>query len=173
MSDCDLALTGDLAIHAGKAAEALIHKLKALSLTLALSESCTAGLISALLAGIPGASAVLWGSYVCYTYEAKVSMLSLDNEELLAHGLVSRETVSSMAVMTLKKSGACLAAAVTGIAGPDGDGSKVPVGTIWAAAVKRDGEVSANEFHFTGSRNLIRLRAAVAVLDLIQSVLDA
>ena len=65
---------------AQKSAEALIHKLKERSLTLALAESCTAGLVSALLAGIPGASEVLWGSFVTYTKEAKVSMLGIEEK---------------------------------------------------------------------------------------------
>jgi PncC family amidohydrolase len=157
---------------AEKKALDVVQRIKGLSMTLALSESCTAGLISSLLANIPGASAVLWGSYVCYTQEAKVSMLGLDNKRLTAFGLVSRETVSSMAEMTLKKSGADIAVSVTGLAGPDGDGSPVPVGTVWIAAYPNDGNISTREFHFEGSRNAVRLQAAIAALDLLQSALN-
>jgi len=152
-------------------AEALIQKLKALSFKLALAESCTAGMISGLLANIPGASSVLWGSFVCYTKEAKVSMLGLDSGALDAHGLVSRETAVSMAQGALKKSGADIAASVTGLAGPEGDGSSVPVGTVWAATALRSGETSASEFHFTGCRNDVRKKAAIAVINLIENVL--
>jgi len=157
---------------AEKKARDAVQRIKELSMTLALSESCTAGLISSLLANIPGASAVLWGSYVCYTQEAKVSMLGLDNKELITFGLVSKETVSSMAAMTLKKSGADIAVSVTGLAGPDGDGSSAPVGTVWIAAYIRDGDVSVKEFHFEGSRNAVRLHAAMAALDLLQNALN-
>jgi len=156
---------------AEKAAEGVVHKLDTLSLTLALSESCTAGLVSALLAGIPGASRVLWGSLVCYTKEAKISMLGLDRDALSAYGLVSGETARAMASGAIQKSGANLAAAVTGLAGPEGDGSGVPVGTVWAATALRNGKNGAMEFHFTGSRNEVRIRAAIAVLDLIKNVL--
>ena len=161
MEECNIQLIS----LAGKTAEALIQKLKSLSLTLALSESCTAGLVSALLAGIPGASAVLWGSFVCYTKEAKVSMLGLDCDRLTANGLVSEETARAMAVGALRKSGASMAASVTGLAGPDGDGSDVPVGTVWIATAAQDGQAGAKEFHFTGSRDEIRIRAAAAVLE--------
>jgi PncC family amidohydrolase len=164
----------ELIFHAEKTAEALIDKLKTLSLKLALAESCTAGLVSSLLGNIPGASAVLWGSFVCYAREAKVSMLGIDNNKLLAHGLVNRETVRAMADGALKKSGADVSAAVTGLAGPQGDGSKTKVGTVWVAAARRGGVTVEREFFFEGgagelpaetARNEIRLKAAIAVLE--------
>jgi PncC family amidohydrolase len=150
----------------------VVQKLKELSLTLALGESCTAGLISSLLAGNPGASAVLFGSFVCYTQEAKVSMLDLDAGKLTANGLVSRETALSMAEMTLKKSSADLALSVTGLAGPDGDGSSTAVGTVWIAAAGKNAYFTVEEFHFEGSRNAVRFKAAIAALDLIQNVMN-
>ena len=175
MEECDIKFdsTEELTIHAGKVSEGVIRKLNALSLTLALAESCTAGLVSGLLAGTAGASGVLWGSFVCYTKEAKVSMLGLDNDKLADYGLVSRETALSMAIGALQKSGASLAAAVTGLAGPSGDGSGVPVGTVWVATALRNGLITeAREFHFSGSRNAVRIRAAVAVFESIQRALD-
>jgi PncC family amidohydrolase len=156
---------------AGKKAACLIEKLKAASQKLVLAESCTGGLISSLLAEIPGASGVLWGSFVCYTKEAKVSMLGIKESGLSADGLVSEKTACSMAEGALQKSGADIAAAVTGLAGPDGDGSNTPVGTVWTAVALRDGEINAKEFHFTGSRNEVRIYAACAVLDEIQKKL--
>jgi len=169
MEDCDI--TADLTVRAEKAAEALVHQLKSLSMTAAFAESCTAGLVASLMAGTSGASAVLWGSFVCYTQGAKVSMLGLDNVKLSAHGLVSRETASSMADAALQKSGADIAASVTGLAGPEGDGSGVPVGTVWIATAAREGKTSAREFHFNGSRNAVRISAAIAVLESVQNAL--
>jgi PncC family amidohydrolase len=170
MEECDL--IKDLTNRAEKAAEDLIQKLNSLSLTVALAESCTAGLVSAFLAGIPGASRALWGSFVCYTREAKISMLGLDRDALAAHGLVSGETALAMAAGALRKSGASFAAAVTGLAGPEGDGSGVPVGTVWVAAAVRNGETSVlKEFHFSGPRNQVRLNAAIAVLDAVKNSL--
>ena len=161
----------DLFNQAEKTAQTLVQKLKKHSLTLALSESCTAGLVSSLVANIPGASNVFWGSFVCYTQEAKVSMLNIDNNELTANGLVSRETALSMADTALKKSGACIAASVTGLAGPDGDGSNVPVGTVWIAVARNNGIILTKEYYFANERNIIRIRAAAAVLEAILSAL--
>ncbi|MDR0302013.1 MAG: CinA family protein [Treponema sp.] len=156
---------------AEKTANELIHKLKTSSITLALAESCTAGIVSALLAGVPGASEVLWGSFVTYTKEAKVSMLGIDEKIPETFGLVSRQTACAMARGAVQKSGADAAAAVTGLAGPAGDGSDVPVGTVWVVAASKKGEIMANEHHFTGSRNEVRIKAAIAVLEILQTLL--
>ena len=147
-----------------KTAADVIEKLKSKTLKLALSESCTAGLVSGVLADTSGASEVLWGSFVCYTQEAKVSMLGLDNDTLSANGLVNRETACSMAEGAIKKSGADISAAVTGLAGPGADG-RVPVGTIWIATAGRNMDTEAKEYVFTGSRNTVRLNAVKAVLE--------
>jgi nicotinamide-nucleotide amidase len=160
----------ELLAKAQKTAEAIIYKFKKGSLTLALAESCTAGLVSALLAGIPGASEVLWGSFVTYTKEAKVSMLGIDEKIPETFGLVSKETACAMAQGALSKSGAGIAVSVTGLAGPSGDGSNVKVGTVWAAAASQKGEITANEHYFTGTRNEVRINAAIAVLEMLQKI---
>ena len=169
MEECEIRQA--LMANAEELAEKLIHKLKDSSITLALAESCTAGLVSGLLAKISGASAVLWGSFVCYTPEAKVSMLGLDLQKITEQCLVSRETACQMAEGALKKSGAGLAAAVTGLAGPEGDGSGVPVGTVWVAAAGK-GRTAAQEYHFEGGRNTVRVHAAIAVLETVLQMLE-
>jgi len=166
----------DLIKQAEKTAEETINILKNLSSdaaflntgkspSIALAESCTAGMVSSLLAGIPGASGFLWGSFVCYTKEAKISMLDLDKKDLETYSLVSRETAGVMACAAMEKSGACFSAAVTGLAGPEGDGSDVPVGTVWIATLMYNGKSRINKYHFKGSRNSIRIRAAITVLE--------
>jgi PncC family amidohydrolase len=92
-------------------------------------------------------------------------MLGLDRKRLERFGPVSEETARDMAAGALAKSGAHLAAAITGIAGPDGDGSGTPVGTVWIAAASRAGTSGARLFHFQGSRNEIRRAAAQAALE--------
>jgi len=159
----------ELLVKAEKAAEALIYKLKERSITLALAESCTGGLVSALLAGVPGASEVLWGSFVTYTKEAKVTALGIDEKIPETFGLVSKETACAMAAGALRKSGALIAASVTGLAGPSGDGSNVKVGTVWTAASQK-GEITAKEHYFTGTRNEVRINAAVAVMEMLQKL---
>ncbi|MCL2214824.1 MAG: nicotinamide-nucleotide amidohydrolase family protein [Treponema sp.] len=153
-------------------AQEVLKGLKKKSLKLVLAESCTAGLISGLIANTEGASSCLWGSFVCYTQEAKVFMLGLDNEKLCVCGLVSSETADAMAANALKKSGANIAASITGLAGPSGDGSNVPVGTVWVSVASDNGRTETNAFHFTGCRNSIRYQAAIAVLDGLIKVLS-
>jgi PncC family amidohydrolase len=143
-----------------KAAEELVKKLSALSKTVALAESCTAGLVADLIARVPGASNVFWGSFVSYTVDAKVKMLGLDRAAVEKYGPVSRETACAMAAGALEKSGAHMAAAVTGLAGPGGDGTAVPVGTVWIATAVRGGETMAEVFHYTESRGGLRNSAA-------------
>ena len=156
--------------------EELVKTMRARSLTVALAESCTAGLAADMLARIPGASRVLWGSFVCYTEAAKIGMLGLKAARLGQYGLVSREAACDMAIGALEKSGASLAAAVTGLAGPDGDGSLTAVGTVWIATARRAGSAvnaDAREFRFSGSRNEVRQRAAAAVLEELLKAVNA
>jgi PncC family amidohydrolase len=141
-------------------ARALVEFFSSASLSLAAAESCTAGLVADLLAEIPGASRVFWGSFVCYSAEAKVKMLGVGEEILKAYGLVSRETVCAMAAAALEKSGVSAAVSVTGLAGPGGDGSGVPVGTVWIGTALKGSPPEAVEFHYTGSRNDLRRKAA-------------
>ncbi|MDR1107973.1 MAG: CinA family protein [Spirochaetaceae bacterium] len=141
-------------------ARELIQKLSSGSLFFVVAESCTAGLVADLLAQVPGASRVFWGSFVCYTPDAKQRMLGVDGELILKHGAVSRETVCAMAEGALARSGADVAAAVTGLAGPDGDGSSAPVGTVWIGVALRGGQSRGSLFQYTGSRNEVRLAAA-------------
>jgi len=139
----------------------LVRRLTEGHKTVACAESCTAGLCASLIARIPGASRALWGAFVTYTEEAKVKMLGVDSGLLSACGAVSRETALSMARGALEKSGAGLAFAVTGLAGPEGDGSGLPVGTVWIAWAARGLEPRAALFHLGGTRNEIRMEAAL------------
>jgi PncC family amidohydrolase len=143
----------------------LVEKLAAASLTVAAAESCTAGLVADRIARIPGASRVFWGSFVSYTVDAKTLMLGLDREKIGVYGPVSRETACSMAEAVLEKSRAGLAVAVTGLAGPGGDGTAATVGTVWIATAVRGGETLAEVFHFKDSRNNIRNRAAASAVE--------
>ncbi|HCC36582.1 MAG TPA: competence protein [Treponema sp.] len=157
---------------AEETARLLIQRLTECSRDLVLAESCTAGLVAEILARVPGASRALWGSFVCYTAEAKIAMLGLDPVRLNRFGLVSGETALDMACGALKKSGASIAAAITGLAGPEGDGSAVPVGTVWIAAAERGAQSEAHVHNFTGSRNEIRFQAAFTALRELLRILD-
>jgi PncC family amidohydrolase len=154
------------------AARQLVETLGGRSQMVAAAESCTAGLVADMIARIPGASQVFWGSFVTYTVDAKVKVLGLDARAVERFGPVSRETAGAMAQGALEKSGADYAVAVTGLAGPDGDGTAVPVGTVWIATAGRDRAPQTQAFHFEGSRNGIRERAALEALNvLLQRIL--
>jgi PncC family amidohydrolase len=147
--------------------ENLVALLKEKSLMLVAAESCTAGLVADRIARVPGASNVFWGSFVCYTVQAKMTMLGINGKILDTYGLVSAETAAAMAAGALKKSGAGLALSVTGLAGPEGDGSDVPVGTVWIGTALKNGPETAKIFHFTGSRNELRSKAALEAVNQI------
>ncbi|MDR3336765.1 MAG: CinA family protein [Treponema sp.] len=153
-------------------AELVIRRAKERGLLIVLAESCTAGLVSSLLAEVPGASAALWGSLVTYTPEAKSLLLGIDAGLLEKYGVVSRETALAMARGALEKSGAHVALSVTGLAGPDGDGSALPVGTVWIGTASRGGRAAGREYRFTGDRNRIREDAAREALRVLHSVLN-
>ena len=143
----------------------LIQRFADTKKTVAGAESCTAGLVSSLIAGIPGASRVFWGSYICYTPDAKQRMLGVGEDILGKYGVVSSETACAMAEGALKNSGADYAFSVTGLAGPSGDGSDNPVGTVWIALAQSGEKTHSLYFHFTGSRNRVQRKAAVKILD--------
>jgi len=152
----------------------LVEELTGLRYTLALAESCTAGLVSCLIARVSGASRALWGSFVCYTPEAKKRMLHIEGAFLEKHGLVSAETAGEMALRAMDLSGADISASVTGLAGPLGDGNaarpQTPIGTVFIAiARKYNGEavVNVKSFFFRGARNEIRMQAALVVIEQI------
>jgi PncC family amidohydrolase len=148
--------------------ERLVSLLSSAEKKIVLAESCTAGLIADIIAKTPGASKVLWGSFVCYTVSAKNIMLGIP-ENLIAHyGAVSRETACAMAESALEKSDADIALSVTGLAGPDGDGTDTPVGTVWIAIALKGKEIFAKRFRFVGNRNEIRMSAVnIAVKELL------
>jgi PncC family amidohydrolase len=94
-------------------------------------------------------------------------MVGVESRVLDRYGLVSAETAAAMAAGALEKSGADLALSVTGIAGPEGDGSGTPVGTVWIGTALKNGPETARVFHFTGSRNELRGKAALEAVNQI------
>ena len=100
-------------------------------LTLAVAESCTGGLVMKRLTDVPGSSGFLREGWVTYSQEAKRSRLGVNARTLQQHGAVSPEVARQMARGALKKSGADVAVALTGIAGPSGGTPEKPVGLVW------------------------------------------
>jgi nicotinamide-nucleotide amidase len=112
--------------------------LKARGLRIASAESCTGGYLAHLLTSVAGSSAYFEGSVIAYSYDLKESLLDVSHETLMNLGAVSEECVREMVKGAVKRVGVDLAVAVSGIAGPGGETTEKPVGTIWLAV--GDGE---------------------------------
>lgn len=150
--------------------------------TLAVCESCTAGLLGAMLTEPSGASAVFQGGLITYSNTLKQSLAHVSPDTLAAHGAVSREVASEMAQGTLRALGATHALAITGIAGPTGGSPDKPVGTVWialasappsASSAPAPIHVDARRFLIPGDRADIRERAARSALAMLHFHLAA
>lgn len=134
--------------------------LKDKGLTVSFAESCTGGLLAAKLTDFAGASSVLCESYVTYHNAAKAKILGVDETLLKEKGAVSREVCAAMAEGLSRISDADLALSITGVAGPDTDEKGNPVGLVYIGLCA-GGQAQVQEFHFAGSRERIRNRAAM------------
>jgi nicotinamide-nucleotide amidase len=132
--------------------------------TLATAESCTGGWIGKTLTDVAGSSAWFDCGITAYSYEAKEALLGVRPETLLKHGAVSEPTVLEMVSGALTHSGASVAVAVTGIAGPGGGTPEKPVGTVWIAWKRRGGYPTMQLFHFDGDRDAVRRHTVNAAL---------
>ncbi len=133
--------------------------------TVATAESCTGGLIAAAITDVAGSSAWFDRGFVTYSNEAKIGLLGVRAETLAAHGAVSEATAREMAAGALRKSGATVAVAVTGVAGPSGGTPKKPVGFVCFAWGRRGGAVEALTAQFSGDRAAVREAAVVTALE--------
>jgi nicotinamide-nucleotide amidase len=152
----------DVAIALGKA-------LQRRGLRVATAESCTGGLIAGAITDVAGSSGWFDRGFVTYSNDAKIGMLGVRAETLETQGAVSEATAAEMATGALARSGADLAVAVTGIAGPDGGSPAKPVGTVCFAWAQRDGLIATETQHFPGDRAVVR-RASVDVA--LQGLID-
>lgn len=131
-----------------EAAQALLDLCRQKKLTLGLAESCTGGLLAATLTDIPGSSRVLERGFVTYSNEAK-QQIGVAAATIERYGAVSRETSEAMAKGVLANAPVTLAAAITGIAGPDGGTPEKPVGLVhFAVAASRSGKLVHHEHRF-------------------------
>jgi nicotinamide-nucleotide amidase len=119
--------------------KALVEACAARSLRLALAESCTGGHVANRVTNVPGASAVLAAGWVTYANEAKERDLGVPADLLREHGAVSEPVARAMADGARRKSGADIAIAITGIAGPSGAVPGKPVGTVFIAVAHPGG----------------------------------
>ena len=145
-------------------AEDLGARLRAARVMMVTAESCTGGWIAKTVTDIAGSSEWFDCGMVAYSYEAKQALLGVRPETLELHGAVSRETVIEMVSGALVHSGATVAVAVTGIAGPGGGSPDKPVGSVWVAWKRRGGYAHAQLFRFDGDRDAVRRQTVAAAL---------
>jgi nicotinamide-nucleotide amidase len=134
--------------------------------TVSVAESCTGGLVGALITDVPGSSAYFLGGVIAYADEVKREQLGVPAALLKRVGAVSREVAEAMAEGARSRFGSTLSVGVTGIAGPDADGSGKPVGLTYIATASPAG-VSSREYRFSGDRWSNRRDAAVNALGLL------
>jgi len=150
-------------------AAALLETFRAQKLTLAIAESCTGGLIAAVLTEVPGSSDVFERGFVTYSNAAKIEQLGVPAELIERHGAVSEEVVRAMAAGALQHSRADLAIAVTGVAGPGGGTAEKPVGLVHLAAAGRNGVTQARELRLGNiGRSAIRRATVKAAFGLVR-----
>ncbi len=154
-------------------ARSVIEANRAAGRRIAVAESCTGGLVAAALTEIAGASDVFEAGYVTYSNRAKVNGLNICEDVVDTFGAVSVATAWAMAQGALDASGADVAVAITGIAGPDGGTEQKPVGTVVFARAERcagpdDITADTKLFDAAEGRGGIRLQAALCALDLLE-----
>ncbi|HZK41953.1 MAG TPA: nicotinamide-nucleotide amidohydrolase family protein, partial [Clostridia bacterium] len=122
----------------------------------------------ASLAAVPSASAVLKGGLITYNNQMKSQLLDVPADLIKREGPVSEPVAKAMAQGCLEKTGADLAASITGLAGPSGGRPDLPVGRVWLATAARDLETQAHVYDFSGNRQQVQILAAYRALDLMR-----
>ncbi|HUR43044.1 MAG TPA: CinA family protein [Aestuariivirga sp.] len=145
----------------------LLEACRAHQLKLVIAESCTGGLVAGVITSIAGASEVFEAGFITYSNNAKTTLIGVPAELIDAHGAVSEETVRAMAEGAMEATGAGLALAVTGVAGPGGGSTEKPVGLVHIAAARR-GRATLHRKLLLGDlgREAVRLRSVEEVLAL-------
>ncbi len=132
---------------------------------LATAESCTGGWVARVLTAVPGSSRWFERGFVTYSNAAKSDMLGVSTETLARDGAVSEATVRAMAEGALVHSGAQVAVAITGVAGPSGGTVERPVGTVWVAWARAGHETRARRWQFEGDREAVRRQSVTAAIE--------
>ena len=157
-----------------RGAEALLDVARSTGVRIVTVESCTGGLVAALLTEIAGSSDVVERGFVTYSNSAKTEAVGVASELIERHGAVSEPVARAMAEGALAASPAELAIAITGVAGPGGGSAEKPVGFVWFATSRRDGETRALNRRFGDlGRSQVRLEAVRTALRLLSEGLRA
>ena len=149
----------------------LVEKLLQKGLKISTAESCTGGLLSALITQVSGASEIFEETIVTYSNEAKMRELGVKKETLDRYGAVSHNTAYEMCAGICKHTGSDIGIGITGIAGPTGGTEDKPVGTVFIGICVR-GEISVMEMHFDGNRDKVRESTCFTAMDAVLKILQ-
>jgi competence/damage-inducible protein CinA-like protein len=138
---------------------------------LGLAESCSGGLLAARITNLPGASAYMAGGVVAYSDQAKVELLGVERDLIEEKGAVSPEVAEAMAAGALRRFGADVAVAITGIAGPEGGSESKPVGYVCFHARLANGTALARDPVIPGGRADVRERSALVGMHMLRILL--
>lgn len=150
----------------------LHDKMQALGLMMACAESCTGGMLAALMTEREGASEIFERGFVTYSNDAKMELLGVPADTLRAHGAVSPQTATAMVRGAIKNSRAEIALSITGIAGPGGGSAEKPVGLVYIGYGTKEGVTQCGEHRFTGTRDDIRRQSVEAALKHLIKLVD-
>lgn len=148
------------------------ERCRALGLHVATVESCTGGLVGHLITEISGSSAYYSGGFVTYSDGLKQSAVGVPHDVLAAHGAVSAQAAMAMAIGGRERTGADLAVAVTGVAGPDGGSPSKPVGLTYVAVADAAG-LAVKRYLWSGDRSENKRLSAAAALELLLERVEA
>lgn len=149
-------------------ANRLRETLRASQRKVTTAESCTGGLLAGAITAIAGSSDIFEEGFVTYANRAKVAMIGVAAELIDRHGAVSAEVARAMAEGALAAADADLAAAITGIAGPDGGTPAKPVGLVFIGIMSRKGAATVRRFEFGGiGREGVRIASVRSALELL------
>jgi nicotinamide-nucleotide amidase len=157
--------------HLDEQAERLMHRLCDQDLTIATAESCTGGMLAALLTDIEGAGHGFERGFVTYTKEAKTELLGIEPDLLDQNDAVSEAVARAMAEGALTRSQADVALGVTGFAGPAGEGREE--GLVHIALARRGGRTEHREEHFGAvGRGEVRVQSLKTMLEMLEQALS-
>src|SRR5476651_1226151 len=148
--------------------QVVVRLARAAGKTVATAESCTGGLVASRITNVSGSSEMFRYGWVTYANEAKMTQLGVPAELLEKHGAVSKEVAQAMAAGALRGSGADLAVAVTGIAGPTGGTPEKPAGLVYFAIAGKDGRTRVVERTLSRTREMFKYMASQIALDLVR-----
>jgi nicotinamide-nucleotide amidase len=153
-------------------AAALLDSYRQRGLKIATAESCTGGLVAALLTEISGSSAVVERGFVTYSNEAKTELIGVPSGLIAAHGAVSESVARAMAEGALAHSRADVAVAITGVAGPTGGTATKPVGLVHFGLARKEAPTVHLERRYGDlGRENVRRRAVEDALSLLERVI--